>query len=63
MATTTDPDRDLRSDSDDARPASGIDSESSVPNDDEEPVCANCGGVIGPDDLVCPHCGISLVSG
>jgi hypothetical protein len=24
--------------------------------------CAR-GGVIGPDDLVCPHCGISLVSG
>jgi len=32
-------------------------------NPDEEPVCANCGGVISVDDLVCPHCGISLVSG
>ena len=30
---------------------------------DEEPVCANCGGTISMDDLVCPHCGISLVSG
>lgn len=30
---------------------------------DEEPVCANCGGAISADDLVCPHCGISLVSG
>lgn len=30
---------------------------------DKEPVCANCGGVISADDLVCPHCGISLVSG
>lgn len=28
-----------------------------------EPVCAACGGVISVDDLVCPHCGISLVSG
>lgn len=30
---------------------------------DEPPTCANCGGVIGPDDVVCPHCGISLVAG
>ena len=48
---------------DETRSASEINSESGVPNDDAEPVCANCGGVIGPDDLVCPHCGISLVSG
>ncbi|MDQ3654414.1 MAG: hypothetical protein M3457_04965 [Chloroflexota bacterium] len=33
------------------------------PPGDEEPVCANCGGAISLDDLVCPHCGISLVSG
>lgn len=25
--------------------------------------CAVCGGAISQDDLVCPHCGISLVSG
>ncbi len=25
--------------------------------------CAECGGKIAPDDLVCPHCGISLVAG
>lgn len=56
MATTTDS-------GDETRPASEIDPESSVPHDDDEPGCANCGGVIGPDDLVCPHCGISLVSG
>lgn len=30
---------------------------------DEQPTCANCGGAIGDDDLTCPHCGISLVSG
>lgn len=27
------------------------------------PACANCGESISQDDLVCPHCGISLVSG
>lgn len=30
---------------------------------DEEPACAICGGRIGPDDVVCPHCGESLVAG
>lgn len=25
--------------------------------------CGECGGVIQQDDLVCPHCGISLVAG
>lgn len=29
----------------------------------EEPVCANCGHPIEPDDIVCPNCGISLVAG
>jgi hypothetical protein len=29
----------------------------------EEPTCALCGGRIGPDDVVCPHCGASLVAG
>jgi YHS domain-containing protein len=27
------------------------------------PACANCGGSISQDDVVCPHCGISLVAG
>ena len=29
----------------------------------EQPVCANCGHPIEPDDIVCPNCGISLVAG
>lgn len=41
----------------------GADFENEAVEPDEEPVCANCGGAIGADDLVCPHCGISLVSG
>jgi hypothetical protein len=28
-----------------------------------EPVCAACGGTIRRDDIICPHCGESLVSG
>lgn len=28
-----------------------------------EPVCANCGRPIEPDDVVCPNCGISLGDG
>ena len=27
------------------------------------PACANCGGSISQDDLVCPHCGVSLAAG
>lgn len=27
------------------------------------PRCGACGGVISQDDLVCPHCGESLVGG
>jgi Cu+-exporting ATPase len=27
------------------------------------PACAHCGGSISQDDVVCPHCGLSLVSG
>lgn len=30
---------------------------------EEEPTCAICGGRIGPDDVICPHCGESLVAG
>jgi hypothetical protein len=30
---------------------------------DEPPTCANCGGVIAQEDVVCPHCGVSLVAG
>ncbi len=30
---------------------------------EDEPTCALCGGKIGPDDVVCPHCGESLVAG
>ena len=30
---------------------------------DEQPVCAACGGEITVDDLVCPHCGVSLAAG
>lgn len=29
----------------------------------EPPICAYCGGVISEDDLVCPHCGRTLVGG
>ncbi len=29
----------------------------------DETVCTNCGKPVSQDDLVCPHCGISLVSG
>lgn len=29
----------------------------------EKTVCPECGGEISQSDLVCPHCGISLVSG
>lgn len=27
------------------------------------PTCANCGGSISQDDLVCPHCSIPLIAG
>lgn len=27
------------------------------------PTCANCGKPIGQDDVVCPHCGVSLAGG
>ena len=37
--------------------------ESVPPGEDKPPTCAECGGVIGPEDLTCPHCGISLVGG
>jgi len=30
---------------------------------EEPPTCVNCGGVIGQEDFVCPHCGVSLVAG
>ncbi len=41
------------------------------PNDDSdheddtlpETVCPKCGGAIEQDDIVCPHCGVSLVAG
>jgi len=33
-----------------------------VPNDDER-VCAECGGPIGASDITCPHCGAALVGG
>lgn len=40
------------------------DSENPKQDGNNEPArCANCGGVIAQDDLECPHCGISLVSG
>ena len=29
----------------------------------EKTACPECGGEISQCDLVCPHCGISLVSG
>jgi hypothetical protein len=29
----------------------------------DEPTCAVCGGRIRADDVVCPHCGASLVAG
>ena len=29
----------------------------------DEPICAACGRPIGRDDIVCPHCGTSLVAG
>ena len=27
------------------------------------PTCAGCGGSISQDDLICPHCGVSLAAG
>ena len=27
------------------------------------PACANCGGSISQDDVVCPHCGAPLAAG
>ena len=27
------------------------------------PACANCGGSISQEDIVCPHCGIPLAAG
>jgi YHS domain-containing protein len=27
------------------------------------PTCAACGGSISQDDLICPHCGVSLAAG
>jgi rubrerythrin len=35
-----------------------------APSDDlPQATCIECGGVIEQDDIVCPHCGISLVAG
>lgn len=34
-----------------------------VEGDPEPPRCANCNGVIGLDDVICPHCGVSLAGG
>jgi hypothetical protein len=31
--------------------------------DPAPPTCAECGGTISQDDIVCPHCGVSLVGG
>lgn len=47
------------------RPESLQDADRSANPDspEEEPTCAICGGRIGPDDVVCPHCGASLVAG
>jgi rubrerythrin len=46
---------------------SSNESESRKTEESTEPTpeltCAECGGVIESDDLVCPHCGISLVAG
>jgi len=33
------------------------------PSKPERTVCPECGGEISQADLVCPHCGISLVAG
>ncbi|CAA9543885.1 MAG: hypothetical protein AVDCRST_MAG49-1240 [uncultured Thermomicrobiales bacterium] len=30
---------------------------------DKDPVCAMCGKPVRVDDIVCPHCGASLVAG
>jgi len=30
---------------------------------DPPSTCAKCGGTISQDDVVCPHCGVSLVAG
>ncbi|HEV2127264.1 MAG TPA: zinc ribbon domain-containing protein [Thermomicrobiales bacterium] len=30
---------------------------------DEELTCPECGGAIGVDDVICPHCGVPLVGG
>ncbi len=32
-------------------------------NEHEPPRCAACGGTISQEDLVCPHCGVSLAAG
>ena len=31
--------------------------------DPGEPRCIECGGLISQSDVVCPHCGVSLVAG
>ena len=37
-------------------------SEKSLAND-EELTCPKCGGAIGVDDVICPHCEVPLVGG
>lgn len=40
------------------------DSEQPIQDGNNEPArCAACNGEISQDDLVCPHCGITLASG
>ena len=31
--------------------------------DPEPPRCGNCNGVISQEDVICPHCGVSLAGG
>ncbi len=50
----------------DQQPSSGDQASDFSLSDDSpqrEPVCATCGGKIRRDDIVCPHCGETLVSG
>lgn len=47
-------------------PPTGAKSPSSdelILQDPGEPRCGECGGLISQSDVVCPHCGTSLVAG
>ena len=41
----------------------GRQDDDTVRTEPDPPTCVYCGGIISEEDVVCPHCGKSLVGG